>query len=182
MDTIDNDIVKNDLSVVNLSSSDDRKNVLYEYDINIPNELSSLNDVNQSDRHLPFNFLDDNIKNVTALLIEIGDNENQVILYKTMARINIYGRKNFFLKKSDVRFKKINDEFFRISPNFQLIQVNGSLIVIDLKTIEKFFGFEEAIKKEAKIGIQAIEGMLLIENPETLHELVEDITFARKLT
>lgn len=182
LDTIDNDIVKNDLSVVNLSSSDDRKNVLYEYDINIPNELSSLNDVNQSDRHLPFNFLDDNIKNVTALLIEIGDNENQVILYKTMARINIYGRKNFFLKKSDVRFEKINDEFFRISPNFQLIQVNGSLIVIDLKTIEKFFGFEEAIKKEAKIGIQAIEGMLLIENPETLHELVEDITFARKLT
>ncbi|MPY23917.1 anti-phage protein KwaB [Shewanella sp. YLB-07] len=180
---IDDDIVKNnDLSVVNLSSSDDRKDVLYEYDIDIPDELSSLSDVNQSDGHQPFNFSNDDVEKVTALLVEIGNSEKQIILYKTMARVNIYGRKSFFLIKSDVRFEKIDDEFFRISPNFQLIQVNGSLIVLDLKTIERFFGFEEAIRKEAEIGIQAIENMSLIENPETLHELVDDITFARKLT
>ncbi|MCL1128016.1 hypothetical protein [Shewanella surugensis] len=52
LNAIDDDIVKNnELEVVNLSSSDDRKNVLYEYDIGIPDELSALGDVNQDDGH-----------------------------------------------------------------------------------------------------------------------------------
>ncbi|WP_298772677.1 anti-phage protein KwaB [uncultured Shewanella sp.] len=182
LEAIDKDIVRNDeLEVVMLSSSDDRINVLYEYDIDIPSELSSISDVNQSDGHKKFNIADD-IEKVTALLVEIGNSEKQIILYKTMARVNIYGRKSFFLKKSDVRFQQIDDEFFRITPNFQLIQVDKNLVVIDLKTIEKFFGFQDAIKREAKVGIEAIENIALLENPETLHELVEDMAFARKLT
>lgn len=183
LETIAEGIIKNnELSVIKLSSSDERLNVLYEYDIEIPNELSSLNDVNKSDGHQLFNVVDDDVEKVTALLVEIGNNEKQVILYKTMARVNIYGRKSFFLKKSEQRFQKIDEEFFRISPNFQLIQVDGKLIVTDLKTIEKFFGFHDVIKREAEIGIQAIEDISLLENPDTLHELVEDMPFARKLT
>ncbi|PHR29303.1 MAG: DUF4868 domain-containing protein [Desulfotalea sp.] len=183
LESINDNIVKNDeLSVVKLSSTDDRTNVLYEYDIDIPNELSVLSDVSQSDGHQQFNVVIDDIDQVTALIVEIGNSEKQILLYKTMARVNIYGRKSYFLIKSDIRFRKIDDEFFRISPNFQLIQVDGSLVVLDLKTIEKFFGFKNVIKKEAKIGIQAIEKISLLENPDTLHELVKDMTFARKLT
>jgi hypothetical protein len=182
LNAIDDIVKNNELEVVSLSSSDDRNNVLYEYDIGIPDELTALGDINQNDGHTQFNISDDDVEKVIALIVEIGNSEKQILLYKTMARINIYGRKSFFLKKSDVRFEKIDDEFFRISPNFQLIQVDGSLIVLDLKTIEKFFGFHDAIKREAELGIEAIESILLLENPETLHELVEDMTFARKLT
>ncbi|WP_370052358.1 anti-phage protein KwaB [Neptunomonas sp.] len=183
LDQLKNEIVKDDeLSVLKLSSSDERKKVLYEYDIEIPSELASLNDVNTSDGHELFNFQNDKVDDVTALLIEIGNDESQVVLYKTMARVNIYGRTSFFLKKSNQRFEKIDEDFFRISSNFQLLQISGNLIVVDLNTIEKFFGFHEVIKKEAEAGIKAVEEIQLLENPETLKKLVDDMPFARKLT
>ena len=183
LEFLKNEIIDNNaLSIMKLSSSDNRKNTLYEYDLEVPAELSSLDSVNTSDGHSMFNFSEDKLENIIALLIEIGNNEQQIVLYKTMARVNIYGRSSFFLKKSNHRFEQIDDDFFRISPNFQLIQVAGSLIVVDLNTIEKFFGFHDIIKREAQAGISAIENMSLLENPEVLHELVEDISFARKLT
>ncbi|WP_370239645.1 anti-phage protein KwaB [Neptunomonas phycophila] len=183
LDQLKNEIVKDDeLSVLKLSSSDERKKVLYEYDIEIPSEMASLNDVNTSDGHELFNFQNDKVDDVTALLIEIGNDESQVVLYKTMARVNIYGRTSFFLKKSNQRFEKIDEDFFRISSNFQLLQISGNLIVVDLNTIEKFFGFHEVIKKEAEAGIKAVEEIQLLENPETLKKLVDDMPFARKLT
>jgi hypothetical protein len=183
LDQLDDHIVKdNDLAVLKLSSSDERKKVLYEYDIEIPTELMALDEIKKNDGYELFDFNKNKIDDVTALLIEVGNNESQLVLYKTMARVNIYGRSSFFLKKSNKRFEKINDEFFRISSNFQLISVAGSLVVVDLNTIEKFFGFHEVIKKEAELGIKEIKAISLLENPETLEELVDDIPFARKLT
>jgi len=183
LDQLDDHIVKdNDLAVLKLSSSDERKKVLYEYDIEIPTELMTLDEIKKNDGYELFDFNKNKIDDVTALLIEVGNNESQLVLYKTMARVNIYGRSSFFLKKSNKRFEKIDDEFFRISSNFQLISVAGSLVVVDLNTIEKFFGFHEVIKKEAELGIKEIKAISLLENPETLEELVDDIPFARKLT
>lgn len=175
---------KEELSVLPLSSSDERKNVIYEYDLDIPEELKSLDTVLTSDSIPKFSFSNDNFSDIKALLIEIGNNEKQLVLYKTMAPVNIFGRKNFFLKQveSSKRFEKINEDFIRISSGFQLLKIDNSLFVIDLETIEKFFGFHEVIKKEAALSLNAIERIQLLENPETLKELIDDVTFARKLT
>lgn len=176
-------VVNNEkLTLMNLSSSDERANAIYEYDIDRPAELSALDKISSIGNHEVFNLSKNSIEDVVALLIEIGDNEKQLVLYKTMARVNIYGRTSFFMKKSRERFEKINEEFFRISPNFHLLQVDGSLIVLDLPTVEKFFGFHDVIKNEASLGVEAIANSALVENPETLRELVDDVSFARKLT
>ena len=179
VDTIIND---EELSVVPLSTSDERKNVLYEYDIDTPETLNSLQAVLESDEQETFDLEHDEISSVAALIIELGDERQQVVLYKTMAQVNIYGRSSFFLKKSPHRFEELKEEFFRLSPNFQFIRVDGSLVVIDLKTLEKSFGFQEVIQKEAMLGVEAVEAIEILENPETLHELIEDVTTARKLT
>lgn len=183
VDSLDSEIISNeDLSLVMLSTSDERKNVIYEYDIEVPESLQCLQDVISSDDLELFDLENDDINSVAALLIELGDEQQQVVLYKTMARVNIYGRSSFFLKKSARRFEELKEEFFRISPNFHLLKIDDSLIVMDLKTLEKSFGFHEVIKNEAKIGVEAIETISLVENPDTLHELVDDVTTARKLT
>lgn len=153
-----------------------------QYDIEIPAELMLLEEIKKNDGYELFDFDNNKFDDVAALLIEIGDHDSQLVLYKTMARVNIYGRSSFFLKKSNKRFEKIDDDFFRISSNFQLISVAGSLIVVDLNTVEKFFGFHEVIKKEAELGIKEIKSISILENPETLEELVDDMPFARKLT
>lgn len=175
-------ISKEDVSVVLLSKSDERKNVIYEYDIEVPEYFQCLQDVTSSDDHELFNLQDDNINSVVAMIIELGDEQKQVVLFKTMAQVNIYGRSSFFLKKSSQRFEELKEEFFRISPNFHLLQIDNSLLVLSLDTLEKLFGFQEVIKKEAKVGVEAIEAISLVENPETLHELIDNVTTARKLT
>lgn len=178
----DNIINKSNLNVLPLSSSDERINVIYEYDLEVPEELNSIGEILASDSISNFNFNEDDFTETKALLIEIGNNEKQIVLYKTMASVNIYGRHSFFLKKSSERFEKIEEDFIRISSGFQLLRVEESLFVIDLTTLEKFFGFHDIIKREASLSIQAIETIELLENPETLEELVDDISFARKLT
>lgn len=122
LDHIKETIVENnELSVVPLSSSDERINVLYQYDIEIPPELSVINSVITQDDLPLFNIADDGIDNIKVLLIVLGDNQEQLVLYKTMAPVNIFSRSSFFLKKSRTRFEKIDEDFFRISSGFQLM-------------------------------------------------------------
>ena len=171
---------KEDLNILNLSSSDERLDAIYVYDIDIPEELEAIDTVLTSDNIPLLNIAETGLKNIKALLIEIGNNVGQIVLYKTMAPINIYGRKNFFLKRSNTRLEQIDDEFLRISSNFQLMRIQDKLLVIDLAAIERSFGFHEVIKREALCGVEAIETMLLVENTDVLHELLEDIKYARR--
>ncbi|WP_265413241.1 Kiwa anti-phage protein KwaB-like domain-containing protein [Enterobacter hormaechei] len=62
------------------------------------------------------------------------------------------------------------------------MKVENDLYVVDLKLIEKMFGFHEVIKKEATLGMTAIEGMNIITDIEVIKELIDDIKYARKLT
>ncbi len=173
---------KEDLSVLKLSTSDERLNVIYHYDIEYPEELLAIDTVLQRDNIPLLNLEESNLGNIKALLIEIGNNTVQLVLYKTMAPVNIFGRKSFFLKKTKSRMEKIEDEFLRMSAGFQLLRINSELFVIDLSAIEKSFGFHEVIKKEAAMGVEAVESMKLVENPEVLQELLEDVKYARRLT
>lgn len=180
--SIDDDLVlPDDLSVLPLSTSDDRINVVYEYDIDIPDELKKMDEIIQTDDIELFDVSNSEVSSVKALLIEIGDNDKQVVLYKSMAPINLYGRSSLFLIKSDKRFKQITEEFIRITPGFQVLRYEDSLIVLDLKTIERMFGFHDAIKREALLGMKAITDSKILVNPDSLLELLDDVTFARKL-
>lgn len=173
---------KEEISILNLSTSDERIDAVYLYDIDLPDELNCINDILGTDDFTLMNLTDNSLSDIQALLIEIGNNTRQIVLYKTMASINIYGRTNFFLKKSRTRLTQIDDEFLRVSPNFQLIKIRNSLFVIELSMIEKSFGFHEVIKREATLGVNAVESMLLVENTEVLRELIDDVKYARKFT
>lgn len=171
-----------ELSVLDLSSSDERLDAVYSYDIEVPEELVYLESVTLSDSPAPLNLTQNELSKIKSMIVEIGDNESQVVLYKTMAAINIYGRSSFFLKKSNTRLEQIKDEFLRVSPSFQLMRVAGEILVFDLKVIEQSFGFKEIIKKEAAMGIKAIENTAIIQNMDVLNELLDDMKYARKFT
>ncbi|EMI25971.1 anti-phage protein KwaB [Rhodopirellula europaea] len=173
---------RTEVSVMNLSDSDERQNVIYEYDLEIPQELQALQSVTLTDDTALLSLNDESLSQIKAIVVEIGNNEGQLVLYKTMAPINVFGRDKIFLKKHESRLARIDDEFLRISDGFQMLHVNGTLMVLDLKTLESKFGFHDVVKREAETGLQTIEEMGLLENPETLRELIDDVKFARKLT
>jgi hypothetical protein len=169
-----------ELAVMNLSTSDERTNVIYAYDIEIPQELSAIDTVLANDTLPVYNLESEKIGNIKALLIEIGDNSKQVVLYKTLAPIHIFSQSSFCLVQHDTRLEKIDKDFLRISPGFQMMKIDGELLVNDLAALERSFGFHEIIKKEATLGISAIEAKLIIDNIDVLKELLEDMKYARR--
>jgi hypothetical protein len=164
-----------ELSVMNLSTSDERTNVIYAYDIEVPQELSSIDTVLANDNLPVYNLDNEKIGNIKALLIEIGDNEKQVVLYKTLAPIHVFSQSSFCLVTHGTRLEKIDKDFLRVSPSFQMMKIDGTLLVNDIKALERSFGFHEIIKKEATLGISAIEAKLVIENVDVLRELLDDM-------
>lgn len=183
LDVIEKEIIDNDeLNIIPLSSADDRGKVLYHYDIALPDELNSLNIALGQQEEEEFDFNVHHLDDIRVLLICIGNAEHRIVLYKTMAPVNVFSRSSFFLIKSDTRLKEIKEDFFRVSGNFQLMKVNGNIFVIDLSLVEKMFGFHDVIKKEAVQGMQAINDMNILSNMQVIEELIDDVKYARKLT
>ena len=178
----DNITNRDDLSVLNLSSSDERTSAVYIYDLDVPEELSAMDTVTQSDNIPLLDLSDSQLSRVKALLVEIGNNDNQVVLYKSMASVNIFGRTSYFLGKHNHRLKRIEEDFMRISSGFQMLKIAGELLVVDLASIEKSFGFHDVIKREAETGVTAIEELALLEDASLLSEMIEEVKYARKLT
>lgn len=173
---------KDELSVLNLSSSDERLDAIYVYDLEVPAELSALEAVISQDNLPLLNLSDQSLASIKALLIEIGNNVRQMVLYKTMAPVNIFGRASFFLKKSQSRLERLNDEFLRVSAGVQMLRINGTLLVVDLEALERSFGFHDVIKREAAASVSAIEKASIVVNPDVLRELLDDVKYARRLT
>lgn len=170
--------------IMALSNADERQNVIYHYDFEIPKELRSLTDVIKTDDHQTFSRKKHGVRSIKAIIIEIGDNEQQLTLYKTMAPVNIFTPTSFYLGagEHDQRFKELKSDFLRITTKFHFIQFQGSVLILDLSTLERFFGFHEVIKKEATAGYNAILKTSVLDNPEALLELIDNVTYARKLT
>jgi len=174
---------RKDLFVIPLSSSDERTNAIYRYDLEVPHELKNIfDDVLKNNNLELFNFSESQLSGVKALLIEIGNNERQVILYKSMSAVNIFGQSSYFLMKHQHRLKRIEDDFMRISAGFQLLKIGEEILVLELSSLEKTFGFHEVIKREAIAGIKAIQAISILENIEVLNDMIEDVKYARKFT
>lgn len=171
-----------ELAVLDLSTSDERANAIYVYDIDVPDGLAAMESVSVTDNLPLLDLAQSDLSDIKALIIEIGNDIGQVVLYKTMAPVNIFGRGSFFLKKARHRLEQIDDEFLRVSAGFQFMRVNGELLVIDLHALERSFGFHEAVVREAALGISAIESISLVENPDVLRELLDDVKYARRFT
>ena len=175
-------IDRRDVSLLNLSSADERKNAIYVYDIDIPKEFSTMEQLRKVNTPSLLDLRSNPLVGIKALLVEIGNSKKQIVLYKMMAPVNIFGRASLFLVKSKTRMKQIDEEFLRVSPDFQLLRFDGKLLVLNLDLIEKSFGFHKIIAKEAAKGVAAITDKNLVENPEVLSDLIEEIKYARRLT
>ncbi|WP_449468215.1 anti-phage protein KwaB [Stenotrophomonas humi] len=173
---------KDELYLLDLSAADERLNAVYVYDLDIPAELETLEAVISKDDLPVLDLKGKSLSSIKALLVEIGNDAGQVVLYKTMAPVNIFGRSSFFLKKHESRLERLDDEFLRVSAGFQMMRINGVLLVLNLEALEHNFGFHDVIKREAASGVDAIVAAELVTNPDVLRELVDDVKYARRLT
>ena len=175
-------IDKDDHSVLKLSDADERGKCFYEYDLEVPDELELLENVIGNDNLVNFNFNDNDLTSIKSLIVVLADDENEISLYKKLSPIEIIGRGGHILKRAIQRFEKFEDHLLRITAKFQVIRVEDEIIITDLNSIEKSFGFHDVITREATLSLDVINQMGLVHNIASLEELVTDVSFARKLT
>ena len=182
IDSIKEKIIdKDDYSVIPLSIADERAKCFYEYDLDVPKEITVLETIIGDDQLDVFDFNNDELSDLSALIIVIADNNNAISIYKKISPVEIMRRSSFMLFKAYKRFERFYDQLLRISGNFQLIRAGNEIIILDLNLIEKIFGFHEVIKKEAIIGLNVIKEKGIVSNINALEELLDNISFARKL-
>lgn len=173
---------KDDYSVIPLSTADERSKCFYEYDLDVPEELEALETIISNNQLDVFDFNDDALSDIQALIIVIADNNHVISLYKKLSSVEVIGRGSYLFWKANHRIERFNNQLLRVSGNFQLVRVENRIIILDLDLIEKCFGFHDVIKREAAIGLNAIEEMGIVSNINVLVELINNVSFARKLT
>ncbi len=175
-------IEKDEHEILSLSTADERSKCFYIYDLELPEELQYLEDVIGNDNIENFNFRNDELTNLDALIVVIADNEIEISLFKKLSPVEVIGRGGFMLWKANERFEKFDEKLLRISPRFQVIRVNEEVIILDLNAIEKSFGFHDVITREATKSLDVIRDMQIVSDMTGLEELVSNVSFARKLT
>jgi len=186
VDAVSNNVLLNDeLSLIDLSSADDRKNAIYKYDLEeVPEELTHLKSIIKSEEFDSFSFANDSLANLEGILILIGNQDEQVALYKHQYPITLLKKDsgfNLMKSRGANRFQKLDRDVLKVNSKFEFFKINGTYYILDIKTLEKFFGFHDAVKNVAEQGVESIEESNLVVNCDVFSARLDDISFSRKL-
>lgn len=184
---LEHKVVENEeLSIIDLSNADERNGALYRYDYeDYPNELKTIKDfeVNLNDNTNLFSFRNDDISQLFAFIIYIGDMNNGVTLFKKHYPVTVIKRGTFLLYKRGERFEKFDEtDMFRINGDFNILKLNDELYIKDLTVLEKNCGFEKLIISRSEKTLETISEKRLVSNIEDLIEAASDISYAKKLS
>jgi len=167
----------------NVTEADDRKNAAYFYDLTEkPVGLQILSLVTNDEEQEHFDFANDDLNTIKAFLILIGNQNNKLCLYKKHYPINYLKRDSILrIFPSATRFEKIDKNILSLNDSFEFLEINGSLIILNLKVLEKYFGYEQIIRKAAVENLHLIENSQLLEDVTILNSLSNDLKYAKKI-
>lgn len=186
IDSISGTILLNDeLSLVDISSADDRAHAIYRYDLpEVPAQLTNLGEVLQRDNFDVFDFESDDLKHLQGILVLLGHGQQQLALYKHQYPVALLKRDSSFSLvrvRNQNRLVKLDDDILRINSKFEFMRVDEHYYIVDIKTLERFFGFHDAIRNVAAQGINNITQAGLVFDTHPLTARLDDISFSRKL-
>lgn len=186
---INTKILSDEVVLMNLSTADDRKDVIYQYDLEHKSNIQGselLQLVAPSDNGIQFfSFDDDKISDIDSLIIKIGNANNDLVIFRKIPAINNYARmaKSFMFGKRGNIFDLQSNEFVKITPGAEFLLIDEEFFILDLKYFEQTTRFHAPIFMAAHNQIGILGGLGFLEDIAPLIAIVdEDITLARKLS
>lgn len=189
-----------DLSLLDVTSSDDRKNAIYKYDLQesleifniITNGFETVENQNNSDAE-DVDIFSNNRENfdLSELSKLIGFVAR--FQYSRGKYLTLFGRYNpvAYLSASKIvlfwsdtsQLAHLNKDIIQFYGNFDFFQLaDGDWYITKLATLEKFFGFHEKIKQVAALGVRKIEEASIVSSTEKLKVLIDKkLPIARKV-
>ncbi|HWU97028.1 MAG TPA: anti-phage protein KwaB [Oxalicibacterium sp.] len=178
-------LLNDELSLLNISSADDRANAIYQYDLpEVPAQIQHLATILQRDDFEVFSFEADDLAHLKGILIILGHGQQQLALYKHQYPVALLKRDSAFSLvriRNQNRLVKLEDDVLRINSKFEFIRIDNEYFIVDIKTLERFFGFHDAIRNIATQGIANIDQAQLVVDTLALTARLDDISFSRKL-
>lgn len=180
-------------AVLNLSGAEDRKNVIYQYDLDEelrPISLMKEVDINlfndgyfTANNNRVFNFDTDNFEDVDAWVASYGVEGNHIIIYRKTFSVNLLKQgRNLFIFKDAEQIDIVKDDIFRIDGKIDFFLLDNTALIYNISILEKFNDFKDIVQRSARSSIQQIAAVDLVEDIAKLRERAEsDISFARKL-
>jgi hypothetical protein len=154
------------LSLLELSAADERRNAIYRYDlVDIPEQLRQLNVVLENDDFSEFNSSHDSLKSLEGMIIMLGSGRDKLAVYKQHYPVSLLSTSFSFVRlRRESRFEKFEGDILRINPKFEFMRVDDQLYVLDLKILEKFFGFRDAISRAAMQRMDSLRRADIVDN------------------
>lgn len=180
-------------ALMNLSGAEDRKNVIYQYDLNEelrPISLMKEVDANlfndgyfSPDNNRVFDFNADTFEDVDAWIASYGVEGNHIIIYRKTFSVNLLKQgRNLFIFKDAEQIDIIKDDIFRIDGKIDFFLLGNTSLIYNISILEKFNDFKDFVQRSARNSLQQIAAVDLVEDIAKLRERAEnDISFARKL-
>lgn len=186
IETISSTILLDDeLSLLDISGADDRSKVIYHYDLpEVPAQIQQLATILQRDDFEVFSFEDDNLANLKGILVILGHGQNLLALYKHQYPVALLKQDSAFSLvrvRNQNRLVKLEDDILRINSKFDFMRVGDEYFIVEIKTLERFFGFHDAVRNIATQGIANIDNAQLVVDTGVLSARLDDISFSRKL-
>lgn len=172
-----------ELNFGNISNADSRGNSAYFFDLDDkPGDLRVMKDLLEDEDAEFFNFGTDEFDSISGFVFLLGNENDKIALYKKHYPINLLKRGAILrLFPVNTRLEELKHDLLAISDKIDFVQINDDLFIIEVKTLERFFGFEDIIRAQAQITLGAIADSGFLADVEPLQELVQALPSARKL-
>lgn len=171
------------LVYASITAADDSTNCVYHYNLEEhPEELHPLFSANNTDNFPNFSFSDDDLKKIKAFIIRLGNEAEEVLLYKKHYSISLMKQGSYYgLIPSDTRLEKFNDNLIKINNTAEFMLVNNQLIVLSINTFQNSFGYDKIIRRKAEENLETINAANLLDDIEVLKELAAELKYAKKI-
>lgn len=164
-----------DFVVEDYSTSIKRVDVVHVYDLTdkLTDEMKKMIEVEEIVAPEYFDKSETPIEKINGIYIVIKSNDNQhsMTLYKKVTNVDkAYVASTFFLFGSqDQQFERQKENMLKVTPSFQMLQVDGSIILVDLDKLEKPLHLDAILERETIRDVTSLGRGLVVRNDHLIN-------------
>lgn len=181
----------NERDLLNLSSQDERMNVVYRYDLSeeeppfftLMREAYNSHQVDYYTNSKMFNFNNDKLSDIVYFIIEAGSADNKIVIYRNNYNINLMrqSRGRYYISKSGTQFDQVKEDILRMDSQIDVLLIDDEFFITNLSYLDNNKDFMSIIIKRAKDSLTSIGHLNIVDSIEGMQERLSEISFARRL-
>lgn len=172
------------LVVGKVSTADERKYDILEFDIDLVSPLEELKNLVNSPDKEKYSHKKDKLLKLDGYVFIMGNDKTKISFYKEHYPMDSISRDTYTIfGRDDSRFVQVpEDEVYKLNNKIDFLQVKDTLFVVNPQVMETNFKIHNILKTKAVHVISDINKGKVLENPEFINQIInEKPAFARKV-